>query len=277
MDNQEKKERLCSYLSPVVVAASLVGGLITAASLLTIMFPSVAKPLPYINLGIIFIAIFINLHALSLMQEKEREIDEKSLARERTMKEALLRAESSDKARQAIIANMSHEFRTPLNSVIGFAELLAEGETDQERAEMARCVQRGGWDLLELVNSLIKTAELSNGDARTNAVVPFTLEELAEAVGAEHEKEIRGKGLRFKSRWEGNRLLVGNLEAISAVMGILVSNAVKYSDAGTIELQARELSVNDGNRVTIECVVSDQGRGMDLDTMGKLFHPFEQG
>lgn len=277
MSSEKKKERHRSSYRPLYAAAFGSGGAIVIASAIVLVSPSVGRFLPFINIGIILVSAFVNAYALSLVRREEHEYFKKTVERERIMNDALQRAESSDKARRAIIANMSHEFRTPLNSVIGFAELLAEGETDGERAEMAHCVQRGGWELLDLVNSLVKAAELSGGEPRANAISRFTLEELATAVGAEHDKEIRAKGLHFRQEGHGSQPLRGDFEAISAVLGILVSNAVKYSDSGTIELRVRELSVNDGNKVTVECVVADQGRGMDAEAREKLFRPFEQG
>ena len=265
------------FKSPLFLAAFLIGVVLFAVSVLAFYFPAFTKNLPGLNILLMTLAVIVNYFALMRLKKKDAAFQEEAMHRERLLHDALERAESSDKARRAIIANMSHEFRTPLNSVIGFAELLAEGESDGERIEMARCVQRGGWELLDLVNSLVKAAELSNGDGTVSETLSFTLKELTSAVGASHEKGIRAKGLHFQSNWEGGRVYRGDMDSISAILGILVSNAVKYSDSGTIELRARELSVSDGNRVTIEFVVEDQGNGIDEETMAHLFRPFEQG
>lgn len=190
--------------------------------------------------------------------------------------DALERAEAGERARRAIIANMSHEFRTPLNTVIGFAELLAEGETDPERKEMACCVQRGGWDLLTLVNGLVKAAELSGG-GYSDRMDRFSLSELLAAVEATRGGEARAKGLELLTECSGTREFKGDVESISSILGILVGNAVKYSEHGPISISARELDVTDGGRILIECRVRDHGKGMPKRTVEKLFAPFEQG
>jgi signal transduction histidine kinase len=239
--------------------------------------PFFTNYLAAINIAILFLSVSANCYALYLIKRKEREVIRLEREKERIVNEARAIADSSDGVRRSIIANMTHEFRTPLNSVIGFAELLAEGETDQERIEMARCVQRGGWELLALVNSLVKAAELSNSIPKNAEPARFTLKELTAAVGAAHEQEAKSKGIRFVASCADAGRLVGDMDSIVAILGILVSNAVKYSESGTIELKARALSVTDGDSATIEFVVSDQGKGMERDKLERLFRPFEQG
>jgi signal transduction histidine kinase len=272
-----KGDRQISTLRPLTAAASAVGGLIFLASAAALAFPAVRQYLAAVNLSILLLSVFINHYALSLVKEREERLRRMAAEREALVDEARRNAEAGEKVGRAIISNMTHEFRTPLNSVIGFAELLAEGETDETRAEMARCVQRGGWELLALVNSLVKAAELSNSDAAGCDSCRFTLPELVAAVCADHEPEAKAKGLRFALETTSDRPLIGERDSIVAVLGILVSNAVKYSEKGEIALRARELNVSDGNGTTVEFAVADKGRGMAPETLNRIFRPLEQG
>ncbi len=241
----------------------VIAALVLAASALALFSSAFDTILPYVNIVLLAAAAVVHVRILG-------RIDKQYEAREEL-------AEIGDRAHRAIVSNMTHEFRTPLNSVIGFAELLADGETDPERAEMARCVQQSGWELMNLVNSLVKSAESANGDGPAREPVNFRLRELTAEVAGAHEQEIRAKGLRLSVSSEGVRTLSGDRESISSILGMLISNAVKYSEAGTIELRARELNVSDAETASVEFVVADQGRGIDERTLGRLFNPFDQG
>jgi len=263
---EKKAEKEAMAERTLFSAAAVVGCIVFVAAVLALFVPAAARGLPY---GII--VVLISLIPLHL------NIASASRKRERLLNDAIERAEASDKTRRTIIANMTHEFRTPLNSVIGFAELLADGETDPERAEMARCVQQGGWELLDLVNALVKAAELSSTGLKQREPTTFALRELASAIGAAHAQEFKAKGLRLEASWDGDGKFAGDMDTLVSILSILISNAVKYSDEGKIELRMRELSVADGRSATVEFVVADQGRGMDEDALARLFSPFDQG
>lgn len=238
---------------------------------------SVRSALPAFNLAVALIFAVANKLIYDRLRDAERQRTEELRKREQLLSETLERAEAGDRTRRAIIANMSHEFRTPLNSVIGFAELLVEGETDGDRAEMARCVQRSGWELLNMVNSLVKAAELSSASNGMEAADHFRLQELAAVIEATFGDPVRRRGLTFETSAEGAHKVAGNLDAIINILDLLIDNAVKYSDSGTVRVNARELEVYEHDRVLIEVTVSDQGRGMDSVCLRRLFTPFEQG
>lgn len=260
----------------ILIAAYVFGGSFFALSVAAVFVPGILGLLPVANAVFLLGVVILNRMIRSSAARDEELRMERIRQGQRELHDALERAESGDRTRRAIIANMSHEFRTPLNTVIGFAELLAEGETDPERKEMARCVQRGGWDLLNLVNGLVKAAELSGGGFSDRAD-RFTLPERLSSVEAARGREARAKGLDLLTECSGTREFFGDLESLGSILGILVGNAVKYSERGTISLSARELEVADSGRALVECRVSDNGRGMDEKTVSRLFAPFEQG
>lgn len=260
----------------ILLSAYLIGGGFLAFSAAAAFVPAFLPALPAANAVFLLAGLVINklVHDDSKLNEELRV--ERLHRGQRELHDALERAESSERTRRSIIANMSHEFRTPLNTVIGFAELLAEGETDGERKEMARCVQRGGWDLLTLVNGLVKAAELSGG-GYSDRSDRFSLPELLASVEAARGPEARAKGLEMTTECTGAREFLGDLESLCSILGILVGNAVKYSERGTISVSARELEVADSGRALVEYRVSDSGLGMDEKTVSRLFAPFEQG
>jgi signal transduction histidine kinase len=254
----------------------ILSGIFLGVSVAALSFPAIGQGLPLFN--VLFFGVFVFLYRFTpgFLRFEERQRLKRLNRSRNDLRDALERAESSDRTRRSIIANMSHEFRTPLNSVIGFAALLEEGESNPDRAEMARSVQRGGWDLLNLVNGLVKAAELSVS-GYTDRVNRFSLNQLISLVEVERGREAQAKGLELATECAGSRAFKGDLEAISSILGILVGNAVKYSERGPITLSAQDLEVSDRGRTVIECRVADHGKGMDKRTVEGLFEPFDQG
>jgi len=276
------------FKQPVYVASTVVTLAFIVTSLVAIRYPAPARVMSFLNL--IFVAFFLLLnHTVhGLVHAKERDLIDRLEERENELKEALYQAQTAVRVRQSIISNMSHEFRTPLNSVIGFAELLQEGETDPEKAEMAACVSKSGWDLLEMVNKLVKMAELSAANPSSHANLSsranersgeqvFTLAELIARLDTNYRNKAFERKLGFICVHEGDQLVRGDLGSLIGVLEIFVENAIKYSESGDICISARELAVADGKRVVVECKVSDRGRGIDAATMARISEPFMQG
>jgi signal transduction histidine kinase len=268
----------------VYVASTAVALAFIVTSLVAIFYPTLARVIPLLNLVFVVFFLLMNRLVHGLVHKKEKDLIGRLEKQEIELREALDQAQAAIRARQSIISNMSHEFRTPLNSVIGFAELLQEGETDPEKAEMAACVSRSGWDLLEMVNKLVKLAELSaaNPDSRSNSgswagEEVFTLAELISRLDTRYRNKALERKLGFVCVHEGDQSLRGDLESLIGVLEIFVENAIKYSDSGDICISARELAVADGKRVVVECKVRDQGKGIDAATMARISEPFMQG
>jgi len=268
----------------VYVASTAVALAFIIISLIAFRYPNLARGMPLLNLVFVVLFLLINHTVHGLVHAKEKVLIDRLEKQEIELREALDQAQTAVRARQSIISNMSREFRTPLNSVIGFAELLQEGETDPEKAEMAACISKSGWDLLEMVNKLVKLAELSaaNPNPRTNQCScageeVFTLAELVSRLDTSYRNKASERKLGFTCVHEGDQLVRGELESLIGVLEIFVENAIKYSDSGDICISARELAVADGKRVVVECKVSDQGKGIDAATMARISEPFMQG
>ncbi len=260
----------------VYVGSTAVALVFIVTSLVALRYPDLATKLPVLNLIFVVYFLLVNRVVHGLVHKNERNLIEILRKQENELKEALDQAQTAVRARQSIISNMSHEFRTPLNSVIGFAELLQEGEKDPEKAEMAACVSKSGWDLLGMVNKLVKMAELSAANARSDEEV-FTLADLISRLDTSYRNKALERKLGFNCIHEGDQLVHGDLESLAGVLEIFVENAIKYSESGDICISARELAVADGKRVVVECKVSDHGKGIDAATMARISEPFMQG
>lgn len=259
-----------------VLALGLSVAVAALATVAVLPVPGAAPTLAAGALLLAFGAVLAHLYAASAARIRLGELEDKAAAAVAELDEANRRAESAELARKAVIANVNHEFRTPLNSVIGFAELLCEGEVDSERAEMARCVREAGWRLMDMVNALVHAAEATAG-AGVPRRDPFTLEELVGSVAARNRAEADKRGSLLETAWNGSRVLVGDLAMLENILGILVDNALKYGNGGKVSVAARELAVSDGSNVLVECSVKDQGDGIAPEVLDRLFRPFELG
>jgi two-component system sensor histidine kinase/response regulator len=188
------------------------------------------------------------------------------------MREAQARAEAANQAKSEFLANMSHEIRTPMNAILGFAQVLARDPDlkDAQREGLAT-IQRSGDHLLTLVNDILDMAKIEAG-RMTLRVAPFNPARLLTETEAFFRQRVRDRGLDLilapanLPRWR-----VGDEMKLRQVLINLVGNAVKFTTAGRVTLQAVPLGAD-----AIQFSVSDTGPGIDRSEMARLFQPFSQ-
>ncbi len=187
-------------------------------------------------------------------------------------------AETANRAKSTFLANMSHELRTPLNAIIGYSEMLgeeAEDEGNEETAGDLRKINGAGRHLLHLINEVLDLSKIEAGkmDVYLEAfAVPEMLRDLAATV----------RPLADKNR---NALMVdcpdtlgvmrADLTKTRQALLNLISNACKFTEAGTITL-AVDATQGDDGREMIRFAVSDTGIGMTEEQIGRLFQDFVQ-
>lgn len=202
--------------------------------------------------------------------ERKRSTEELKLAKKR--------AEASDRLKTSFLANLSHEVRTPLNGVMGFAEILARGDlTDSQRLNFFMKAQRCGDALLNIINDVLDMSQLESGQIRVDAK-PCSLDELmreandiavnaAEAQGKSHFQIRRQEAYNGLERWvtlDGARVL--------HVFKKLISNAIKFTEWGVIEIGCAIKSES-----WIEFHVRDTGVGIPPEKQAIIFERFRQG
>lgn len=193
------------------------------------------------------------------------------LTRERENAALLERTQLALKARKEFMATMSHEVRTPLNAVLGMAELLGETSLDAEQYQMVRVIRESGEGLLGVLNDILDMAKLDAGRMELEHIA-YSPEELLQGVGA----LMRGalKSDRVTLRVEGVALpkqLKGDPQRIRQVLLNLVGNAVKFTRQGEVSVTA--LWAQDRLRVEVR----DSGIGISEEAQRALFEPFVQG
>jgi len=199
---------------------------------------------------------------------------------------ARLFQEIEDKSRQLevasrhkseFLAHMSHELRTPLNAIIGYSEMLQEEAEDLGEASFVPDLQRinaAGKHLLGLINDILDLSKVEAG--RMDLYVEtFGVAELIRDVQAIVAPLVVKNANALVVRADGDLgTMDADLTKVRQTLFNLLSNAAKFTERGTIALDARRETVD--GRVWLEFVVSDTGIGMTPDQLGKLFQAFSQ-
>lgn len=207
------------------------------------------------------------------MTERDRlEAEQRTLAEDRASAAAKLAEQRSQ-----ILAVMAHEICTPLNGLIGFAELLCEADLPAEQKAQSNTVLQSGQVLLAVVNDVLDLAKLESGKVSLEMIIFSPAEvlrqslTLCQALSAE-------KGLLMEidlapsvPAWAR-----GDPTRLRQIVGNLLNNAVKFTDRGTITLRARTVSSEPDGRARLRVEVQDTGIGIPIDAQPRLFTMFEQ-
>lgn len=180
-------------------------------------------------------------------------------------------AEAANAAKTRFLANMSHEVRTPLNGVLGMAQVMAADTLTETQGRRLKILQESGQSLLALLNSILDIARLETGAVRLRAET-FDLTALVEASCAAFSGAAMAKELtlvadvapELRGRW------VGDPMRLRQVLGNLVANAVKFTDEGGITVRVRPTAK--GLRFEVE----DTGLGIAAEHLPELFKTFSQ-
>ncbi|WCH26316.1 response regulator [Aeromonas salmonicida] len=204
----------------------------------------------------------------------------REILRRRQVEAALARAkESAEHAaskKAEFLATMSHEIRTPMNSIVGMAEQLSFTSLDLEQRQMVAIINQGAEGLLQLIGNVLDYSKLDVGKM---ALAPssFLLRELIDSVLTMISSEVQRKGLQCYLRVddEVGARFTGDLLRLKQVLFNLVSNAIKFTERGFIELSIKLEAQTDGEQRLL-VGVQDTGIGMSTEAQARIFNAFEQ-
>jgi PAS domain S-box-containing protein len=185
-------------------------------------------------------------------------------------------AEQANRAKSAFLAMMSHEIRTPMNAVLGLAGALLDEELSLDQRKVVTAIRDSGDSLMRILNDILDFSKLDAGRL-TFETVAFSPATLTLGALSVFDPRAAAKGLRMRVETDPALppLLEGDAGRIRQVLHNLVSNAVKFTPAGEIVIQARCV-VADAGSATIEWTVSDTGIGIAAEQLGSLFDEFVQ-
>jgi PAS domain S-box-containing protein len=195
--------------------------------------------------------------------------------------EALLRAEEANRAKSEFLGIMSHEMRTPLNPIIGFAELLLrQAQTESER-EILQAIADSGAQMLQLIEAILNYSQLDSGRAKV-LITDFTLQEPIDNNVKLLQGLLEGRPILFEysvdyGELDVSRQLVfkSDVDMIGQILRNLLSNAVKFTKEGKVSLFVKVLEV-DRDTARVSFSIEDTGIGISAADQRKLFQPFTQ-
>ncbi|MEG4215718.1 ATP-binding protein [Microcoleus sp. Pol14C6] len=205
------------------------------------------------------------------------EIAERKRA-EIALQEALHKAEAASRAKSTFLANMSHELRTPLNAIIGYSEMLQEEARETGLEDIIPDTQKiynAGKHLLTLINDILDLSKIEAGRMELY-LEKFDLTNLIEEVVATlHPLVEKNHNQLQVSCSENLGVMYADLTKVRQILFNLLSNALKFTEGGTVLLSATREPA--GGRDWVYLQVSDTGIGMSAEQQQGVFEPFIQG
>ncbi len=192
------------------------------------------------------------------------------------LEQALLLAEQGNRAKTDFLATMSHEIRSPLNIILGMGELLVETGLDETQRTYLSSLLASGRQLLEQLTNVLEFSRLESGKTPVQREA-FSFDLLCSSLLAMMETLAHGKGIEFRAIGPSPPLgdRIGDLPKIKQILFNVLSNALKFTDHGSITLiieEARDLDAPDMVRFQI----ADTGIGIPSDRLESIFERFSQ-
>ncbi len=196
---------------------------------------------------------------------------------ERKILEAKFKAEESDRLKTAFLSNMSHEIRTPMNAIVGFSDLLTDEHLGpEERRDFIAQINQGADDLMRLIDDIIDIAKIEAGQVNVHIAECFVRDLFKELqlMFLQNIKRAGKEGVNVIVQWDWplNELAIyTDPFRLKQILVNLMSNAVKFTEAGEIVLGLKE------HPEGVYFYVKDSGIGIREEKQKVIFHRFMQG
>lgn len=196
---------------------------------------------------------------------------------EATLEKARSLAEKSVLVKDIFLSNVSHEIRTPLNAIIGFTSLLEEQVFDKKSKDYVSYIRMASRNLLELINDILDFSKIEAGQVildKTNT----SISELIESVSVIINQRANEKGIHYESHLSPDlpEMIITDKLRISQILLNVCGNAIKFTEKGSVKIQAMPVSPIVDNLQTIRFTITDSGIGIPEDKVAKIFERFVQ-
>ena len=195
---------------------------------------------------------------------------------ESKLDESRIIAENALKSKERFLANMSHEIRTPLNAILGMSWLLANTKLNENQKEYQDVIKVSAQNLLIVINDILDLSKITSGKFELE-YIDFNLFELVENLikTVSYKASEKGIDLTFKKDDSIKSFVTGDPTRLNQVLLNLVSNAIKFTNKGSVELYLKQ--IESGKKfTTIKFIVTDTGIGISEPKIKEVFNSFSQ-
>ncbi|MEO5378896.1 MAG: response regulator [Magnetococcus sp. DMHC-6] len=223
----------------------------------------------------------------AVMREEERmrgiilvvkEITDFKMAQEalRTKEAQLLAAQMANQAKSNFLATMSHEIRTPMNAIIGLTALALRCEMTAKMLDYLTKIESSSRSLLRIINDVLDFSKIEAGKIVLE-YIHFEIEPLFDRLADMFRNTAAQKGIELVMgiAHDCHDTFYGDVYRLEQVLINLISNAIKFTDKGIIEVRVGMVS-HTPEQITCQFFVRDTGIGLDVGSIERLFDPFEQ-